>query len=327
MSVAVIGQGFVGGSLTTALCERGETVFTYDKAGKCALGGIHLFHRNMGDHIIENDVNPSSISEFVLSCEKERGFTGVFFVCVPTPMYADGEADITIVEDVLELLSIVPYNADAPDRIAVIKSTVPPGSTQRWNEKFNKKGLHVVFSPEFLTEANALTDMRSQNRIVLGGPRPWINTVKSVFQKSFSQVPIIKTSSTTAEMVKYVTNCFLAVKVSFANEMAQICEKLDEQGLNVDYDKVIEYVKYDERIGESHWSVPGPVPTHEGHLVKGFGGHCFPKDINAIMFVAKSLGINPLVLSAAWDKNLEVRMPGDRDWEHQIGRAVSKKKK
>ena len=126
-------------------------------------------------------------------------------------------------------------------------------------------------------------------------------------------------------MVKYVTNCFLAVKVSFANEISQICESLDKNGYNIDYDKVIEYAKFDQRIGESHWSVPGPVPTHDGRYVRGFGGHCFPKDINALISVAKESGVNPTVMNAAWEKNLEVRGTNDRDWEHQIGRAVSKK--
>lgn len=322
MSIAVIGQGFVGGSLTTVFAERSETVFVYDKAGKLASGGINGFTRD----ITRDVVYPTSIADFVQECEGTKGFSGVFFVCVPTPMYEDGSPDVSIVEDVLELVCSSPYTADSPQRIAVIKSTVPPGSTERWNKMFNDRGLHVVFNPEFLTEANAVNDMREQNRIVLGGPRPYINTVRNVFQRAFPKVPIIKTSSTTAEMVKYVTNCLLSVKVSFANEVAQICEALDKDGLNIDYDKVVEYAKFDRRLGDTHWSVPGPVPTHDGRYVRGFGGHCFPKDINSLMSVARQYGISPTVMQAAWDKNLEVRGPDDRDWEKQIGRAVSKRK-
>ena len=322
MSIGVIGQGFVGGSLTTVFSERGETVYVYDKAGKHAAGGINGFKQNDSTKILY----PGSNTEFVQQCEGKPGFSGVFFVCVPTPMYEDGSPDTTIVEDVLELICIAPYSSDSPQRIAVIKSTVPPGSTERWNRLFNKRGLHVVFNPEFLTEANAVNDMREQNRIVLGGPRPYINTVRNVFQRAFPKIPIIKTSSTTAEMVKYVTNCMLAVKVSFSNEVAQICEALDADGLNIDYDKVVEYAKVDRRLGETHWSVPGPVPTHDGRYVRGFGGHCFPKDINALISVARQYNINPRVMQAAWEKNLEVREPDDRDWEKQIGRAVSKRK-
>lgn len=322
MSIGVIGQGFVGGSLTTVFSERGETVYVYDKAGKLAAGGINGFKREMTREFIY----PGSIAEFVKECEGTSGFSGVFFVCVPTPMYEDGSPDVSIVEDVLELVCEAPYTADSPQRIAVIKSTVPPGSTERWNKMFNDRGLHVVFNPEFLTEANAVNDMREQNRIVLGGPRPYINTVRNVFQRAFPKIPIIKTSSTTAEMVKYATNCMLSVKVSFANEIAQICEALDADGLNIDYDKVVEYAKVDRRLGDTHWSVPGPVPTHDGRYVRGFGGHCFPKDINALMSVARKYNVKPIVMQAAWDKNLEVRGPDDRDWEKQVGRAVSKRK-
>jgi UDPglucose 6-dehydrogenase len=321
MSIGVVGQGFVGGSLTTVFSERGETVYVHDKAGKCAEGGIFQFSRNSN-----NDIKiPNSISEFVRECEGTLGFSGVFFVCVPTPMYEDGSPDISIVEDVLEQIASAPYASDSPERIAVVKSTVPPGSTARWNDKFNSRGLYVIFNPEFLTEANAINDMREQNRIVLGGPRPHINTVRNIFMRAFPKVPIIKTGSTTAEMVKYVTNCMLAVKVSFANEIAQICEALDREGLNIDYDKVAEYAKFDKRLGDTHWSVPGPVPTHDGRYVKGFGGHCFPKDLNALISVAKKSGVDPMVMKAAWEKNLEVRNSEDRDWERQVGRAVSKK--
>jgi UDPglucose 6-dehydrogenase len=315
MKIAVIGQGFVGGSLTTVFAERGFSVFAYDKSDKYAHGASGCVGTTGAGF-------PTNIVGLVESCEMLLDFSGVYFICVPTPMFEDGAADTTIVESVLDELAVVPG-----ERIAVIKSTVPPGATEKWNKKYGASNrLHIVFNPEFLTEANALDDMRNQERIVLGGPRPWINTVKLVFQTAFPKVPIIKTSSTTAEMVKYVTNCMLSVKVAFANEIAQICEALDSGGLNIDYDKVVEYAKFDKRLGDSHWAVPGPVATHDGRYVRGFGGHCFPKDINALMFVAKECGVDPKVMKGAWDKNLEVRPDNDRDWELQVGRAVSKRK-
>jgi len=266
MSVCVIGQGFVGGSLTTVLSEAGETVYAYDKLKKRAKGAVESWW-------------PSSLNEAInflengISGRSPNNFSKVYFVCLPTPMYEDGAADLSIVQGVLDELASFPG-----ERIAVVKSTVPPGTTENWNKMYENTGLRVIFNPEFLTEANALNDMRNQNRIVLGGPRPQINTVKNVFQRAFPNVPIIKTSSTTAEMIKYVTNCMLAVKVSFANEVAQICEKLDADGKNIDYDKVVEYAKFDKRLGDTHWSVPGPVPTHDGRYVRGFGGHCLVAD-------------------------------------------------
>lgn len=310
--IAVIGQGFVGGSLTTVFVERGFTVFAFDKAGKYASGATPCY-KSPNDPL-GWPVWPASLAHLADSCESKPDFSGVYFVCLPTPMREDGSCDVSIVEGVLDELSQLPGDKQ---RIAVIKSTVPPGTTLGWNKKYKETKLRIIFNPEFLTEANALNDMREQNRIVLGGPRPYINAVKQVFSTAFPKVPTIKTSSTTAEMVKYVTNNFLTVKVAFANEMAQICEALDKQGLDIDYDKVIEYAKYDTRLGESHWAVPGPDGS------RGFSGSCFPKDINGMIAVAKSLDVKPKVLEGAWEKNLEVRP--ERDWEKLVGRAVVKK--
>lgn len=337
-SIAVIGQGFVGGSLATVFAERGFDVVVYDKTGKRAQGA------RVPSRILSDDYHPSpmmslgatpvtSITELVKACEFKDGdpgwqrddgvkaFSGVYFVCVPTPMFEDGSADLSIVEAVLDELSKV--TSDRP-RIAVVKSTVPPGSTEAWNRKYECTALRVVFNPEFLREASALDDMRDQNRIVLGGPRPHINKVKQVFEAAFPNVPIVKTSSSTAEMVKYMTNVHLAVKVALANEFYQVCEALDKAGANIDYDKVVEYATMDERLGRSHWKVPGPMPADDtGEPALGFGGSCFVKDINALMAVARSLGVEPKVMSGAWQKNVEVRPR--RDWEKLVGRAVSKK--
>lgn len=309
-NIAVIGQGFVGGSLTQVMSEKGFAVYTYDKTNKSAPGGRLV------------SLTSEGVGRFVEACEATEKFSGVFFVCLPTPMNSDGSADVSIVDTVLAEIHDAPGGSQ---RIAVVKSTVPPGSCDRWNRKFSEK-LRVIFNPEFLTEANALNDMRNQNRIVLGGPRPYINTVKNLFKQAFPAVPIIKTSSTTAEMVKYVTNIHLAVKVALANEFYQICESLDKSGMNIDYDKVIEYSLHDERLGKSHWSVPGPMPDDvTGEPAFGFGGSCFVKDINALISVSKSLGIEPSVMTGAWKKNLEVRP--QRDWEKLKGRAVSEEKK
>jgi UDPglucose 6-dehydrogenase len=317
-SVGVIGQGFVGGALTTVFAERNFEVFTYDKAGKQAPGGCTppILGSFEGKHLAFAPVN---VTGFVTACETKVNFAKVYFVCLPTPMYADGSADLRIVESVLTELSKIDGN-----RIAVVKSTVPPGSTERWNKMFEMTGLRVVFNPEFLREATALDDMRNQNRIVLGGPRPHINKVKQIFEAAFPNVRIIKTSSSTAEMVKYVTNIHLAVKVALANEFYQVCDALDKSGANIDYDKVIEYALHDERLGSSHWKVPGPMPSDDtGEPVFGFGGSCFVKDLNALMALARTLGIEPTVMSGAWAKNLEVRP--QRDWEKLTGRAVSEK--
>ena len=330
-SIAVIGQGFVGGSVTTVFSERGFKVYVHDKTGKVAPGGVDILnplsagkewfdpHRMLTLAGIEphkrEGGEPTPVQNFVTACEEQENFSGVYFVCLPTPMFEDGEADLSIVNQVLQELASLPGN-----RIAVVKSTIPPGSTYKWNKVFEGTGLRVVFNPEFLTEANALDDMRNQNRIILGGPRPQINTVKLIFQKAFPKVPLHKTSSTTAEMVKYMTNVHLAARVVLSCELSQICEALDKKGLNIDYDKVVEYAKCDGRLGGSHMSVPGP----DG--IPGARGHCFPKDLNALIYVAKQNNVRPTVMEGIWQKNLEVVPSEHRDWEKMQGRAVSKKK-
>lgn len=307
-NIACIGNGFVGGSLTTVLSERGFDVFVYDKTSKLAEGGKDRFER---------DCRPfSSVFDLVQQVEKyAEEFSKIYFVCVPTPMKETGECDTSIVEEVLDELSKCPGK-----RIAVVKSTVPPGTTAKWNKKYEETGLRVVFNPEFLTEANALDDMRQQNRIILGGPRPHINKVKQLFQTAFPSVPIIKTNSTTAEMVKYFTNIQLAARVVLSCELAQVCEKLDEQGLDIDYDKVQEYACYDKRLGGSHMNVPGS----DG--IAGSRGHCFPKDLAALVFLSKRMNITPNLMEAIQQKNLAIVPHEHRDWEQMLGRAISKNK-
>ena len=189
-------------------------------------------------------------------------------------MKSDGSCDTSLVESTIKRCFEFGIT-----KTVVIKSTVSPGTTARLNSLY--PNMSVVFNPEFLTERNAINDYENQTRIILGGPRPGTTELKQIFSKVFPKAHIIKTDSTHAEMVKYLTNTFLSVKVSFANEIYQMCE-----GLNIDYDKVVEYACYDERLGKSHWAVPGP----DGNF--GYGGSCFPKDVQALINVAKDLKSN-----------------------------------
>lgn len=296
MSVAVIGNGFVGGSLTTVLNERGIDVYAFDKSGKYAHGAKQAcIHHGL-------DSFPESTQDLVQACEAKEGFSHVYFVCLPTPMLPDGAADLSIVESVLTQLSSI-----SGKRIAVVKSTVPPGSVAAWNDKYAGTGLVVTFNPEFLREASALDDMRNQDRIILGGPRPWINDVKVIFEAAFPNVPIIKTSSTTAEMVKYVTNIHLAVKVSLANEFYQICKELDQRGKDIDYDKVIEYATLDKRLGMSHWKVPGPMPDDiTGLPAYGFAGSCVPGNTLVALGDGSTMTIEDLQKHHQTENSIEI---------------------
>lgn len=273
MIIGIIGQGFVGGAVYHKF-KNFYNVLTFD--------------------LDESKCN-SSKSELIEKSE-------VIFVCLPTPMNTDGSCNIDIVDGVIKKI-----NEKSKDKIVVIKSTIPPGTTNNLNSKY--KNVIVAFNPEFLTERNAIEDYENQNRIILGGPRTATTKLKQVFSKVFPKAEIIKTDSTHAEMVKYLINTFLSVKVSFANEIYQLCDKL-----NIDYDKVVEYAIHDERLGNSHWSVPG----HDGDF--GFGGHCFPKDLLAIISLTNELDTLNNVLNATKKTNDSVRV--DRDWENMKGRAV-----
>lgn len=274
MKIGIVGQGFVGSAVFEGL-KKHYAIETYDiaKASTC-----------------------SSLKELYSR-------SSIIFLCLPTPMENNGSCHLGIIEPVLKELN------SFGEKIIVVKSTIPPGTTEKWNQKYNN--IDIVFNPEFLTEANSIEDFKNQNRIIIGGPKKATTKVRRIFKKAFPRVAIIKTGSTIAEMVKYFTNCFLATKVSFANEMYQICN-----GLEIDYDKVIEYTQYDRRIGDTHLEVPGP----DGDF--GYGGHCFPKDVRALINVAMELDsdITPMMLMATDHKNNSVRK--NRDWEQQKGRAV-----
>lgn len=315
-SLAVIGQGFVGGSITTVMSERSFTVYAYDKAGKYATGASSPHHDNS---------TPTDIKDLVQSIEMNgdlnKSFSGIYVVAVPTPMNLDdGSCDTSIIEGVLDELASIPR-----DRIALIKSTVPPGSTEKWNKKYEGTGLTICHSPEFLREATALEDQRNQDRIIIGGPKKSVKKVKQLFSQAFPDVPIVQTSSSNSEFSKYLINTFLGTKISFANEVYQLVNALAKTGLDIDYDRIIECAKLDKRLGSSHWQVPSFETDENGNPLYGYSLSCIPKDTNCIIALSKSLGVKPTVLEASWSKNLEVR-PG-KDWELLTGRAVSDKSK
>tara|TARA_A100001515_G_scaffold114716_1_gene96229 strand:+ start:567 stop:1412 length:846 start_codon:yes stop_codon:yes gene_type:complete len=275
-TVGIVGNGFVGSAIASGF-------------------GLHV-------PLKIYDINPKKSSnslEEALECD-------FVFVSVPTPManVLGGEIDLSIVDSVFEQISSLNKRED---NIFILKSTVVPGTVERLIEKH--PGLNIVFNPEFLTERSARLDFINASRIVLGGQPNLTDKVESLFRLRFPHKMIIKTDITTSQFIKYMANCFFAVKVSFMNEVKQAADKL---GVNWS-DAMAGFVS-DGRIGNSHLDVPG----HDGSL--GFGGKCFPKDINAFMYLFEELGVDAKVMSAAWQKNLEVR--NNHDWA-EIEGAVS----
>ena len=220
--VGVIGGGFVGSAIVSGFGLHSE-MKVFDKDPR------------KSTHTLEEVVNDS---EFI-------------FVCVPTPMCnaTGGEIDTTIIE---EVFSDVKSNIKTDmNPILIIKSTVTPGTIEKLQDKY--PSLNIIHSPEFLTERAANLDFINASRIVLGGNRNLTDRVERLFRDRFPYKKIIQTDVTTAQFIKYMANCFFAVKVSFMNEMKQGADSL---GVNW-HDAMHGFVT-DGRIGNSHMQVPGP---------------------------------------------------------------------
>ena len=268
--VGVIGNGFVGESQAFAFSPTTD---------------LRIY-----------DIDPLKAS----NTKEEIDECDFIFVCVPTPMKKDGSQDISFIEKVFE------EAVEGP--IYIIKSTVLPGSTKELQNKYPK--LSILFSPEFLTERTAKLDMLTQARIVLGGDDSLTSKTAELFEQRFMNKHIIKTDSTTAELIKYMNNTFFATKVSILNEFKLLADKL-----NANWEDALYGFASDSRIGDSHLHVPGP----DGRL--GYGGTCFPKDVNALITLAKELNTPLNAIEGGWKTNLTVRP--EKDWEADKGRAVS----
>ena len=249
-------------------------------------------------HIYDKFKNYLTLPEV---CEKSE----FIFVSVPTPIMSDESGiDLSIVEEVVDEIA---KEVEGTDKIVILKSTIVPGTTAAFAKKYPK--VNFCFNPEFLTEANFLEDFVKSDRCVVGATNDLVSRrVISLYKKHFPQMPMFQTDPTTAEMVKYMANCYLAAKVIFANEMAEISEKL-----GIKYEEVKKMVVADHRIFDSHLDVT---------TTKGFGGKCFPKDLLALRAMAREQGVDTEMLDTVWKKNLKIRKV--HDWD-EIPGAVTKK--
>ena len=283
--IGIIGRGFVGSAVEFGFSPNtgcDAEVRVYDKDPSKSL------------HTLEETVNESDI----------------IFLSVPTPSNKDGSMNLDMVRQALQDISDVNVTND---NIVLLRSTVIPGTTRKLNSEF--KNVNLIFNPEFLTERSAKFDFINQPRFILGCGDEVMDRYRSeqvafLFRDRFGEsTPVIETNYETAELIKYMNNCFFATKVSFLNEMYQLAEKS-----GVDWEMALDGFVRDGRVGHSHMNVPGP----DGKF--GFGGSCFPKDIQAIINYGESLDLNMNTLKGVWNTNLEVRP--DKDWENLKGRAV-----
>ena len=225
------------------------------------------------------------------------------FVCVPTPMNLDGSINLDIVHKALQEIE----SKNNIHNILILKSTMIPGTVEMLQNLY--PSLNIVFNPEFLTERTAKLDFLTQARIILGGNPILTSKVKQLFEERFIHSYVIETDTTTAELIKYMNNVFFSSKVSIMNEFKQVCDKV-----GADWNMALKGFTADGRIGDSHLNVPGP----DGKM--GFGGSCFPKDINAFISLAESYDVDVHTIKGAWATNLEVRP--EKDWEELKGRAI-----
>lgn len=212
------------------------------------------------------------------------------FVCVPTPRDDTGNCDTSILEDVLDRLHNIRYTG-----VIISKCTAPPNAYQRLNEQYP----NLVHVPEFLTASKAMQDYLNGSFAIIGGSiKAYMNEAERFTKISQQNLKtIVHCDIGEAALTKYAINSFLATKVVFMNELRGLAV-----ASGLDYDVIAEMISLDKRIGHSHMRVPGPDGTF------GFGGHCLPKDTEALLALSKDLGVTMQVLETALKKNLLLRL-------------------
>jgi UDPglucose 6-dehydrogenase len=295
VKVAVVGTGYVGLVTATCLAESGNEVTGVDKDarkidtllnGKLPIyepGLLELVHRNRREGRLQ------FTTDLAATVTPAR----MIFIAVGTPQSETGEADLSAIwgvgDEIARHLKDVPPGPPG-SRVVVIKSTVPVGTNTRLHDRLKAAGcahLDVASNPEFLKEGAAVEDFMKPDRVVVGVRRPEVAEVLHELYAPYlrTEHPFLVMSPESAEMTKYAANAMLATKISFINEMANLCDRL-----GADINDVRRGMGHDARIG-FQFLHPGP----------GFGGSCFPKDVQAILGMGRALGL-PLDLQVAVDR-------------------------
>ena len=282
MKIGIIGVGFVGGA-TDYVLKKVHEIYKYDKYKK-----PYNSEKCFEDLAINSEC---------------------IFICVPTPMQPNGAIDYSNIDgSINQLLEKIEKVGRKPEELLVIiRSTAVSGTTDKLAKKYPFK---FAFNPEFLREQHAIEDMKNTDRIVIGASEPEsYEKIIQIYKPVFPNAKYILANRKEAEMIKYTANVFLASQIAIANEIWKICEATE-----IDYDKVKEAVLFDIRIGKNI-----NVPGHDGDF--GFGGKCFPKDLNALIYLAREHNYRPYLLEEVWRLNERVRK--NKDWL-EIRGATSK---
>jgi len=296
MKIAVIGLGFVGLSLTSVLASRGNNVIGIDvDVEKCKKirGGISPFFEPDLEKMLriglKKKLTISDDFSLVKDCD-------IIFVAVGTPQKSNGAIELSMIKKAVTSIGRI-LAKSKKSQIVLIKSTVTPGTMQniilpilekRSGKKAGKE-FGLISNPEFLQESSAIRNTKFPHVIVLGGYQTkFMKKAKSFFSKLHPNVPIIITNHQTAEMIKYANNSFLATKISFINQLSNICQNIP--GANID--DIAKTIGLDPRIGALFLNA-GP----------GYGGSCLPKDMKALINFADRVGTNPTLLNAVEKTN------------------------
>ena len=296
MKIGIIGLGFVGLSFASVLASKGYSVIGVDtdkeKLEKIK-NGIVPFYEPKLQSLLRRSLNVGlEVSSNILAIKK----CNLIFVTVGTPQKRNGEIDLTMIKNVTNKIGkLLSKTKHKP--IIIIKSTVIPGTTQnvilpilqRMSRKNVGKGFGLLTNPEFLRETMAVNDTLHPHVIVLGGDNDiFLKKVRRFYSNLHHSVPIVLTNYSTAEIIKYANNSFLATKISFINQIASICEEIPDANI----DDVAKTIGLDPRIGNLFLDA-GP----------GYGGSCLPKDVKAIINFSTKAGINPTLLTAVEKTN------------------------
>jgi UDPglucose 6-dehydrogenase len=297
--IAVIGSGYVGLTTGACLASLGHRVVCADideaKVARLRRGEVDIREPGLPELVVENQA--AGRLEFVLGA-REAVASGdgepveVVFLCVPTPMGVGGAADLAAVRAVAaEVRQLLPAGC-----VVVNKSTVPVGTAEATRKLLNRRDVAVVSNPEFLREGSAVHDFLHPDRIVVGSDaQDAAERVAALYSRLGA--PTVLTDAASAEMVKYAANCFLAMKLSYVNALAELCDVL-----GADVEDVTEGMGHDRRIGQAFLR-PGP----------GWGGSCLPKDTNALVQVAGAAGIElPLVSASITTNERQQRLMVDK---------------
>lgn len=271
MRIVFVGSGYVGLVSGAMLAHLGHFVWCIDKDQQ-KIDNLHKSIIPIYEPDLERYVSDSTKSgNLRFSTKFEEESCDAVFIAVGTPSLDSGAADLSQIYNAI--LEVADYYSS--DTLIVIKSTVPPGTCKELQQLLNEKGYghSVVSNPEFLREGNAIYDFLNPDRIVFGYNNDRdLEILHKIYKPLFDKgYPSVSTNTNTSEMIKYSSNAFLATKIAFINEMANLCESI-----GADVETLSEGIGLDHRIGKAFLKA-GP----------GFGGSCFPKDIMALSHIAK----------------------------------------